>query len=83
MTRARVCARGCVWVRVCEAGRTVGLPGVWVCGCAACVRGCTCVNVWCDAGEAAQTWTTSARLVGSAAMAGSTTTTQKETKVLL
>ena len=45
VTRARVCARGCVWVRVCEAGRTVGLPGEWVCGCAACVCGCTCVDV--------------------------------------
>ena len=44
MTRARVCARGCVGACVCEAGGQ-SLPGVWVCGARACVSGCTCVDV--------------------------------------
>ena len=49
MTRARVCARGCVGACVCEAGGR-SLPGVWVCGAP---RVCVGAPVWmcvCGAG---------------------------------
>ena len=42
MTRARVCARGCVGACVCEAGGR-SLPGVWVCGA---LRVCVGAPVW-------------------------------------
>ena len=78
--------RGCVhvgvWVRVCVRPEDEAFP---VCGCVVrrvCewVHLCGCVSV---AGKAAQTWTTSVRLVWSAAMTGDTEQHRAGTKVLL
>ena len=78
--------RGCVhvdvWVRVCVRPEDGAFP---VGGCVVrrvCewVHLCGCVS---DAGKAAQTWTTSARLVGLAAMTGNTEQHRAGTKVLL